>query len=579
MPSSSIPDSTVAPGPGPVTSGSGGAGNNVALLAHISDPADAHPATAIGYAGGPVWADGTGNPATTVEAQLDKIIAELADRTGELKIGSESFAIGSVNLPVSTLQARLQALVLASNHHYVSGPIWADATPNPVNTVEGQLDKIVTDLAATTGSSGADKLGGRSHSFAPIFTIPAGTLYDQLDLAYQGRYCLIDDGPAWRDSETNPADDAEAFVHAIISDLSNGPAGAGFSGATKVGVAQRAAWLGGRPNPGNISVQEALDKVVFDLGVSGAADDGAERIGSAARTHLLVGSVASQLAQLETDWGKLDRLNTWTNTNTLEGPAGDTNPILITDTLPTNRKLVWRIRSQTAPTVVYTRLYFEQGTNATVWTFNAGWNGTNWVADDNTVEASSVAWIGAGSGYTDHRVKSNTSVAWAEGNWTYYSRTSPLNLALATNAPAGVAGNISARNGNIFFPNAQSALGSDTNPPATQGHINELKAKNTPKVWGSVQTGLVLSLLDGFNLASVAYSGNDLVVTIQSDLANTNYGVNVTLHGGTPGVALVTVKTVGTFTVRVWDMAGVQVDITAAGPAYRIDFTVFGVQT
>src|SRR5262249_34419593 len=47
--------------------------------AHVGGAADRHPAAAIDYGGGnTAWADGSQNPATTVEAQIDKIIADLA---------------------------------------------------------------------------------------------------------------------------------------------------------------------------------------------------------------------------------------------------------------------------------------------------------------------------------------------------------------------------------------------------------------------------------------------------------------------------------------------------------------------
>lgn len=43
---------------------------------------------AASYAGGPAWADSTPNPETTVEAQLDKIISDLAGASGAAKIGN-----------------------------------------------------------------------------------------------------------------------------------------------------------------------------------------------------------------------------------------------------------------------------------------------------------------------------------------------------------------------------------------------------------------------------------------------------------------------------------------------------------
>lgn len=61
-----------------------------------------------GYAGGPAWADGTTNPATSVEAQLDKIVTDLAGATGTAKI--QGTALGA-ELAVGTLAAQLEAIV------------------------------------------------------------------------------------------------------------------------------------------------------------------------------------------------------------------------------------------------------------------------------------------------------------------------------------------------------------------------------------------------------------------------------------------------------------------------------------
>jgi hypothetical protein len=98
-----------------------------ALRDHVNLASGAHAATAISYAGGNAWADGTTNPATTVEAQLDKIISDLGGSAGAAKIGFG----GSSN--------------------------WADGTTNPAATAEAQFDKIVSDLAASTGTA---KIGG-----------------------------------------------------------------------------------------------------------------------------------------------------------------------------------------------------------------------------------------------------------------------------------------------------------------------------------------------------------------------------------------------------------------------------------
>jgi len=67
---------------------------------HVTGAADKHPAADINYAGGPAWADGTTNPAATVEAQLDKIISDLGAGAGAAKIHANAdgnFAGGFVS--------------------------------------------------------------------------------------------------------------------------------------------------------------------------------------------------------------------------------------------------------------------------------------------------------------------------------------------------------------------------------------------------------------------------------------------------------------------------------------------------
>lgn len=53
----------------------------------VSTALDGNDATGLLYGGGSAWADGTTNPATTVEAQLDKIISDLSGTGGTAKIG------------------------------------------------------------------------------------------------------------------------------------------------------------------------------------------------------------------------------------------------------------------------------------------------------------------------------------------------------------------------------------------------------------------------------------------------------------------------------------------------------------
>lgn len=81
---------------------------------HLNDPA-AHPAADVDYDGGNAWADGTANPATTVEAQLDKIVADLtnagAGTSGVQKIGVEDITQGGFTISAGTLWSALDTLV------------------------------------------------------------------------------------------------------------------------------------------------------------------------------------------------------------------------------------------------------------------------------------------------------------------------------------------------------------------------------------------------------------------------------------------------------------------------------------
>lgn len=199
--------------------------------AHALGTSDRHGATALDYAGGGAWADGTQNPATTVGAQLEKLVADLAAASGAPKIGAAATAgapfalaagsvkaqldallaalnanaaslaapagaaaIGAVASPgaptalaAGTVRSQLDALLGALNAHvaraagahassaiaYAGGGAWADASANPASTVDAQLTKLVADLAA---AAGAARIGAAASG-----NLPAGTVRSQLD--------------------------------------------------------------------------------------------------------------------------------------------------------------------------------------------------------------------------------------------------------------------------------------------------------------------------------------------------------------------------------------------------------------
>lgn len=72
-------------------------------------------AAGIAYAGGPNWADATTNPATDVEAQLDKIISDLATAGVTAKIFADAIADTPDTLASGTVLSQLTSLLAFVN--------------------------------------------------------------------------------------------------------------------------------------------------------------------------------------------------------------------------------------------------------------------------------------------------------------------------------------------------------------------------------------------------------------------------------------------------------------------------------
>jgi hypothetical protein len=465
--------------------------------AHVGGVGDRHPADAVDYAGGGSWADGTTNPAATVEQQLDKLVADLAAASGASKIGAAATPGAPNALAQGTVKFQLDVLLAALNAHanqaagahaasaitYAGGAAWADGTANPAATVEAQLDKLVADLA---GAGGADKLGvavtglwadGTGISATRVRTaldevlldlaaaapggdgtqkvgaapiadtpsaLPGGTVRTQLTallaalnghvkqatLAHAASAISYAGGPSWKDGTTNPAgtveDQLDGLVSALIADL----------GASRIGITMRTAWLGGRTNPAGVSVFAALDKIITDLGVQLAADDGARRIGAQASGNLAVGSVRSQLDSLDSTSARTNVANVFTAAQTVNGAAGDTNAALITTAQPVTRKLLWEISG-----IFYSFRFYSSGRTLQI-TMNARWNGTQWVKDStayislkfeiNNTELRLYSDDGAASPFSDSAWPSQVALGIQNhgnqsfdvgGNWTSPGQT------------------------------------------------------------------------------------------------------------------------------------------------------------
>jgi hypothetical protein len=157
--------------------------------AHARGEADLHGASDIPAAASPAWADGAANPAGTVQERIDRVVSDLAAESGSQKIGAAAVSAVPQGLIAGTVRTQIQQLLGLLNMHlsqsgahaasaiaYGGGPPWPDGATNPATTVEGQLDKLVTDLGAAAGGA---RVGAAAVVGAPD-SLAAGSVAAQL---------------------------------------------------------------------------------------------------------------------------------------------------------------------------------------------------------------------------------------------------------------------------------------------------------------------------------------------------------------------------------------------------------------
>ena len=93
------------------------------------------------YQGGGTWADGSTNPATSVEAQLDKVVSDIAST-------SSSGGLAKVGCGARTT--------------------WRGGRTNPAATSFSALDKVIVDISAQdAGDDGMERVGGEARTGSP----------------------------------------------------------------------------------------------------------------------------------------------------------------------------------------------------------------------------------------------------------------------------------------------------------------------------------------------------------------------------------------------------------------------------
>lgn len=189
-------------------------------------------------------------------------------------------------------------------------------------------------------------------------------------------------------------------------------------------------------------------------------------------------------------------------------------------------------------------------------TFNAEWNGSQWVAD---IAGFATLWQ-EGNGGVAMRFASAATTA---GGWSDAEFLSDASLGLGFDPSNEIP----------FFQLAGGNL-----PVATAPVSNALYANNVPKAWGKFTTDGVggVTLTEGFN-CSVAINANDVRVTLLTPMADNNYHVSKSHHTSNPH-HVVGPFNQGTsvFDLRLVDMSGVTQSLSTNSEV--ISFAVIGNQ-
>jgi hypothetical protein len=546
--------------------------------------------TFINYPGGPSWADGTINGPTTITNQLTKIITDLTSTTGQRGAG------------------KLTAPAFSA---------WADGTANPATRLDLAIGKIITDLNTTAGNGGADRIGiGARTQWDVGDTNPATRTYlainkiitdllDQVGASNSGRggggrIGIGQMGNQFFDGLSPGPGTIYQVFDQIVDHI-------GFNGQDAIGILSALpTWLGGRTNPGGVSLYDALAKIINDLGAQTAGDDGAERIGAQAIGNLSAGSVRSQLSELDTEKGGLALANIWSGASSsndfrrfiligsdLNSTAADRDTtridfdINLTSNTRTRIMDFGRLGGGTHRTI----LYIVAGDGGVTFELaqNALWSNTTllWTKEKNAV---SHLWrLRANGGFERWREQNATAGAtWSDvygvgsGGWEFRQ----LDYIADVSGTTINSSRWRIHNGKIQFTDSRDANDANaTNPDAAQApRENTLYAKNIVKAWGKFFGATTTpSVDDGFNVTA-AYSGNNLVVTygtaVSGNFRQAHGGLMVGTSTANAGWLTVTGFLTTGITISAWRIsAGAVVQVNLNGSNLDFSFIMCGRQT
>lgn len=172
------------------------------LTDHFTGAARRHPATAIDFAGGPSWVDGSTNPARTMEAQIDDMLSQLGGTNGASRLGAPQAFGSPTDLVAPSIAGQLQEILDHHNTHLNDTSAAHDASALPYfgaagaasfvgpvysapgNQLDGALDFLLQEVNKRVAKAG-DSISG-------TLDLGSGRIGAGLDVGFQTSTPLAD---------------------------------------------------------------------------------------------------------------------------------------------------------------------------------------------------------------------------------------------------------------------------------------------------------------------------------------------------------------------------------------------------
>lgn len=494
------------------------------ILTHINNLI----AGQVSYAGGIAWVDGTTNPATDLESQVDKILTDLAGAGNDGSAKIRALAAG--DLSAGSIRDQLNQLDVEWLKLDRANSITADQTFDNATLHVG--DNNADDKAAidSTGlPSGSRKLlwefGDTTNGKTRFYLLNGG-----FEITHNASW---NEGTFNWSRDNNIAAGIISIEYSTIkighSDVSEGDPFSGFAPA----------WQSINKNE-SVDIISALSRLRYKTVFGESIDDNAEE---------------ATVPRIEIP--------------TFSGGGADEKTLLL----------------EAGDGSQFWRLYADKGgaSAENLWiTYNARWaddGGTyRWHQEDAADRSIAIVFREFGD-VLFRRKAAGTGTPWNSGVWD-----EETSLTIAGVLQHVGAGELRLDDGYLSFLNT-----SGTNPNKQASQVNQIHAKNVVKAWATLELdsgGADPTFVDGYNVTDAVANGDDIDITLSGDMADTNYLVMATgmLDDNPPYKAIPVAlkwssKAVGSFSLRGTDDHGNTVDLNQQNNGGRVFFIVLGEQT